>query len=485
MKNDNPQSKKRIFIYEFVWTEALIKHVIQLCSEKDIEICGWAVRRKDMDRLRGVWPDAPIYESAMPSDLSLINFEFDLLNSFGFEEEENIHLLLDREGSYQNNMHSNQTRYEVYAWVKTVLKQAKPDWLLFSDVPHNIFSYLLHLEGKRLGKESLMIRMGLAPHLFMLSKTVERDFSPIDLQKESTEPSTQSIEFLKLLRHGSDVSPTYMKRQRRNSKPLQIVKRAMAKGSDLFTKKSMRAVGTHIKRRKIKQFYESVCEPNLDMTKPYVILFLHLQPERSTVPEGGIFAQQWLIVQMLSAACVPEGWNVYVKEHPSTFMVGPKLYRGKWFYNGLKLLPNVSLVSTSVDSGSLLENSKAVATVTGSVGIESVTKGIPALLFGETPRIGLTGTFRIKSQADLKAAISSIRDGVEIDFDDIKRFYSAKEKDLNCHNTGLAKTANHGASWIQGIPQTVMFSKMIDIVENEKLTSVNEESQKGANVLSD
>ena len=69
--------------------------------------------------------------------------------SFSFEEEENIRFLLDREGAYQNNMHSSQVRYRSLFWVETLLNVTKPEWLLFPDVPHNIFTYLLYLSGKR------------------------------------------------------------------------------------------------------------------------------------------------------------------------------------------------------------------------------------------------------------------------------------------------------------------------------------------------
>ena len=131
MNADNNRLNKRIFIWEYVWSEDLIRHIIQLCNEKGIEICGWAVRRKDIKRLIDVWPDAPVFEAPMPSDLNAIDYESDMLYSFSFEEEENIRFILDREGAYQNNMHSSQVRYEVYGWVQTLLKHTKPDWYYF------------------------------------------------------------------------------------------------------------------------------------------------------------------------------------------------------------------------------------------------------------------------------------------------------------------------------------------------------------------
>lgn len=468
--NDN-HLNKRIFIWEFVWTEDLIKHIIQLCNEKGFEICGWAVRRKDIKRIIDIWPDAPVYEAPLPLDLDEINYESDMLHSFSFEEEENIRFLLDREGAYQNNMHSSQTRYEVYAWVETILRRTNPNWILFPDVPHNIFTYLLYLSAKRKGIKTRMIRYGFPPHLFIISESVEREIFKINSESLNGELSLQTNEYLNALRL-DDAQPIYMLNQKLNSKPFQVLMRIFAKGRHSFSKKSISAAVTHIKRIQLKRYYESICVSNLEITKtnPYIVVFLHLQPERTSMPEGGIYAQQWLMVQMLSKVCAVEGFDLYVKEHPSTFMTGPKLYRGRWFYNSLKALPKVSLVSLSVKSTEILRNAKAVATITGTVGLEAVLKGIPAFIFGESIINGCAGTHRIKNQFDLNSAILSIQNGVEIEFEDIKKFFSALENDENCYNTKLPRTANHSSLWAQGIPQTVMFSKMVKQIENQELT---------------
>ncbi|UII24839.1 hypothetical protein LVD15_16170 [Fulvivirga maritima] len=463
---------KRIFIYEFVWSEDLIRHIIQLCDKKGIEICGWAIRRKDFEILLKVWPEAPVFEAPLPKKLEVIDYNTDLTNGFSFGEEENIRFLLDREGSYQNNMHSSQVRYQIQSWAEGLLKLTQPDWLLFPDVPHNIFTYLLHLCGERRGVNSLMVRRDLAPHFFNLSKTVKREAVSIPNDLDIKNLSPQTSEYLDSLRSDDDTSPTYMRKQKQNSKLFQIIKRALGKGLNLFTKKSIGAVGTYRNRGKLKKTYESYSEikVNSKHTKPYIVVFLMLQPERSSIPEGGIFAQQWLMIQMLSKFCTSLGWNLYVKEHPSTFMIGPKLYRGKWFYDGLKAMPNVSIVSVGVSSAKILKDAKAIATITGTVGIEAVAKGVPALLFGESPYTGCAGTFKIKDESDLDAAMSSIKDGVHINFDDVKRFFGACEKDKYCLNTGLSRKEDHVAPWMKGIPQSKMFTKIVEFIEDDQLS---------------
>ncbi len=437
--------KTRVFIWEFVWTKELIKHIIDSCDINNIEICGWGIRSKDFQKMKEVWPIAPIFEAPLPFDKALIKFNCELADGFSFEQEENITYLLDREGKYQNNMHADQMRYEINAWVLHILEYTNPDWILFPDVPHNIFTYLLYLNAQKHGVRVQMIRRGLTPNLFLITRTIERDFPKELNETHKINLSPHTLDFLEAFKRDSDTSPYYMKEQRKNSKFLQILKRSIAKGSDLFTRKSFGAIHVHFNRKKLKKFYESICDSSFDLpnTKPYIVVFLQLQPERSTNPEGGVFAQQWLVVQMLSRVCSENGWKIYVKEHPSTFMTGPKLYRGEWFYNGLMALPNVSLISTSVDSIKLLKKAKAVATVTGTVGLEAVTNGIPALLFGESPFFGCEGTFRIRNYEDLKKAISSINDGIIIDFNLIKRFFSAWENDERSYNTELFRNEDH------------------------------------------
>ena len=478
MSANNNRLIKRIFIWEFVWSEELIRHIIRLCEEKGLKICGWAVRRKDINRIIEVWPDAPIFEAPLPTDLHMIDYKADVFRSFSFEEEENIRFLLDREGGYQNNMHSSQVRYEVYGWVQTLLNRTKPDWILFPDVPHNIFTYLLYLYGKRQGIQTQMIRYGFPPHLLTISESIERESWKTSLKTEDIKLSSQTTEYLNTLRHDDAQQPIYMIKQKKNVKPIQIMKRLISKGSDVFTKKSLDAAFTYKKRTELKKIYENLCNSKLKFPKsdPYVVVFLHLQPERTTMPEGGLFAQQWLMVQMLSEVCSAEGYKIYVKEHPSTFMAGPKLYRGRWFYDSLKVLPNVSFVSTSVNSSVILKNAKAVATITGTVGLEAVVKGIPALIFGESVINGCAGTYRIRKLSDLETAISSIKKGIELEFDDIKRFFSDLEHHQNTHNTGLARTADHGDLWLQGVPQEVMFSKMVAHIEKEVFTSIENEN---------
>ena len=115
-------------------------------------------------------------------------------------------------------------------------------------------------------------------------------------------------------------------------------------------------------------------------TTPFVFFALHYQPERTTMPEGGRFADQELALRMISDV-LPGGWNLLVKEHPSQFLwqTEGELGRDSGYHDRLAALPGVTLVPLDVASAALVERAKAVVTITGTVGWEAALNGVPAI----------------------------------------------------------------------------------------------------------
>ena len=60
--------------------------------------------------------------------------------------------------------------------------------------------------------------------------------------------------------------------------------------------------------------YSKQCDVNV----PFVFLALHYQPERTTCPDGGRFNNQFLAASLIAHA-LPDGWQLYVKEHPGQY----------------------------------------------------------------------------------------------------------------------------------------------------------------------
>ncbi|MCP8686261.1 capsular biosynthesis protein [Marinobacterium sedimentorum] len=167
-----------------------------------------------------------------------------------------------------------------------------------------------------------------------------------------------------------------------------------------------------------------------DLAAPYIYFPLHFQPERSTCPDGGWFVDQRLAIANLSAV-LPAGWKIYVREHPASFIATSHAGRGhmlrpKGFYDDLVALGNVELVGMGVDPFSLTDNAKAVATVTGTAGWESVVRGRPALVFGAPWYRDCPGVYHADVGAEeLSRIIENIADGNCVAEDEIYRFLLA------------------------------------------------------------
>ncbi len=175
------------------------------------------------------------------------------------------------------------------------------------------------------------------------------------------------------------------------------------------------------KTAKLTRYYEKLSEPARKGEK-YFYFALHYQPEETTAPQaGGIYSNQLIAIHLL-AKSLPEGYRLYVKEHPSQTHVG----RHTLLYDRIKRIENVRLISLKEDSYSLMRNAVAVSSMTGTVSIESVTSGIPCILFGKSYYNCMEGVFAVRTFAECRRAAASIIHGkAVIDQEKVKRFCAA------------------------------------------------------------
>ncbi len=183
----------------------------------------------------------------------------------------------------------------------------------------------------------------------------------------------------------------------------------------------------YVEKIKLDSTYRRL-ETEVDLTTPYVFLALHYQPERTTCPDGERFNNQFLAAALLANA-MPEGWRLYVKEHPSQFTYhnNGEQSRRPEFYSDLLSLPNTQLVSTDMPSHDLVKNARAVATVTGFVGWEALMKEIPVIVFGAAWYRACRGVYEVHKQADAKRALDMIATGEKHKLDEIVAFAGALE----------------------------------------------------------
>ncbi|PYR75335.1 MAG: hypothetical protein DMF87_20785 [Acidobacteria bacterium] len=189
----------------------------------------------------------------------------------------------------------------------------------------------------------------------------------------------------------------------------------------------MRMEGNRRKQELLRQYHARCGTP--DFTVPYIFVALHYQPEQTTSPTGSVFVDQNLMVEML-ARLVPQGWRIYVKEHPFQFFPNSIGERSRTieFYDDLGALPNVTLVPWSVSPFKLIDDAQAVATVCGTTGIETIMRGKPVLAFGYAWYRGCEGVFYTPSVAACRGAIATISNGYTVDERKVRLYLKAVEQ---------------------------------------------------------
>ena len=111
---------------------------------------------------------------------------------------------------------------------------------------------------------------------------------------------------------------------------------------------------------------------------------------------------------------IPEDFKIIIKEHPSQFYHKDHGSRGRspLFYKLIKNISNVELVDTNENTIKLILNSVFIATITGTVALESSLLGKKTLFFGNPWYRGLPNTFDIKSKPSFEEIIDAPLSGV-------------------------------------------------------------------------
>lgn len=180
-------------------------------------------------------------------------------------------------------------------------------------------------------------------------------------------------------------------------------------------------------KKSLKLQYEQLTQQDVDLNQPYVYVPLHFQPERTTSPEAEVFANQFLMIDILSYT-LPKGWKIYVKEHPSQFILElGYLGRTPDFYNRLLQYPHVQLVPLSATPFELIDKSKAIATGTGTVGWEAILRGKPVMCFGHPWYKGCEGVFYTPSVESVAQFFTMLQQGYQVRREGVEEFIQAME----------------------------------------------------------
>lgn len=160
--------------------------------------------------------------------------------------------------------------------------------------------------------------------------------------------------------------------------------------------------------------YEEKCISSIP--GKYIYFAMSAQPEGTTLPTALEFRDIFIVLRILREV-IPFDVPILFKENPSVFeMRNPYLsavgYRSPDFYRRLLEIPNLKLVSSSVNSHDLIKNSLMVATINGTAAVESVYFGVPAVTFGSNWYDKINGIHKYQSISGLTEFYSKVDRGL-------------------------------------------------------------------------
>lgn len=193
----------------------------------------------------------------------------------------------------------------------------------------------------------------------------------------------------------------------------------------------------------------------VDYSKPYVVFFLHFEPE-AVVTEHATVDSQLALIRMISDA-LPDGWTLYVKEHPDLYKYNqwrfeyhiPSIptFMTKYFYDKLESMKRVRLLDYKEPASELIKHAEAISTIAGTVMTEAILNHTPILMFAGEKHIysKCPDIFRIRSSSDIKAAFDKIRDGFTPDYSVIPELVSEYTvEDQEAQIDALIRLLNNG-----------------------------------------
>ncbi len=413
-----------------------------------------------IDAVRAVSP-AGISESEFPPPSS------DLIREM--LECESITLTMMNRVDF-NNMPYLQKKCLYYKYLQYwdgMINKLKPDAIIFSDLPHVVYNFVIYSLAKKYGILTIM------PVTNSISgfQTLVRDYTKNDarlleeyqkIKDEKHSPGELRPElkdyYEKIINPRYDATPPFVREHRLRTQRMftilpkwQSVLRFLKSGAlpgatfayfnSLFAYKKKQVVSFDDegglsglfylrkieKTKKIfsREYEELQVAP--DFNKKYIYFPLHVQPEATTSPLGGFYVDQLLAARTLAAA-IPDDWLLYIKEHPSQwskFDSRSHLCRYKNYYKELVKLKNAQLIPVGVSTYDLIANARAVATITGTVGWEALPRSKSVLVFGYPWYMNCDGVFRIDGVETCKAAVSKIEGGAKPDPQKVLNYFIA------------------------------------------------------------
>lgn len=431
------------------WSSTLDDHktkkLISALEEKSHKVVYWVGTEKNPDiRIPGMvvqtYESARLCEPApgiLPSDFPPVGE--DIIGKL-HKEESLILGMMNKQLDWMCIDERKHLYYNMLSYWHGVIAKYKPDLVLLTSLPHTAFTHVIYALAKLFGIKVIMfdgvvIGEPISDRMLMYVDSWEKS-APLERAWEKNKGKNFSLEDLSQdlqdyyrlhTKESLDPTPVYIKDDKKlySFSNVALLKIKIIFGSikdgTLFEKILLYVA--KISKENIRQEYQNV-QKEADMKQKFVYLPLHYQPECTTNPLGDMFADQILMIEILSAS-LPPGWLLYVKEHPTQwFSRGLNFFSSRYrgYYKRIARLPNVRLIPIKTDNYALIRHAQAVATVTGTAGFEALIRGKPAIVFGYPWYMDCPGVFKVNGVSSCKKALKEIMGGFKINQQKIINF---------------------------------------------------------------
>lgn len=156
----------------------------------------------------------------------------------------------------------------------------------------------------------------------------------------------------------------------------------------------------------------------LTLPENFVFFPLHVQPELAVSPLGGHFEEQVEAVRLV-ARYLPTRWRVVIKEHPDQAVFG---HRPSGFYENFVKIPQIDFVRPDYSVDDLIKKSRAVITISSSIGRQAIIAGRPVGLLGSTWWSSAPGVFKVSTGLKMEEMFAQLKTWNAPNRDELDRY---------------------------------------------------------------
>ncbi len=160
----------------------------------------------------------------------------------------------------------------------------------------------------------------------------------------------------------------------------------------------------------LKTFYNFFSTNKLP--KKYILFAMSYQPEATSYPDAGKFHDQIDTIIKI-AKTIDNNTTILIKEHPMQLnLLGAFNYKNPQIrsiknYKDLIKNKKIELLSQNFNIIKAIKNAEYTLTINGTIAMQSVMNGTPALTFGHAWYVGCESIYRLKSISEIKKFLNS------------------------------------------------------------------------------